>query len=54
MLAMGELLRPEQVGHGTKGGAEAAVDAASLFLNRNPKECQVLLELDFKNAFNTI
>ena len=54
MSAMGELIRPEQVGYSTKGGTEATVHAARLFVNRNYKDCQVLLKLDFKNAFNTI
>ncbi|GAV01566.1 hypothetical protein RvY_12257 [Ramazzottius varieornatus] len=54
MLSMGELLRPEQVGYGTRGGAEAAVHAARLFVSSNTNDCQVLLKLDFKNAFNTV
>ncbi|GAV00129.1 hypothetical protein RvY_11020 [Ramazzottius varieornatus] len=54
MAEMGAQLRPEQAGYGTEGGAEAAVHAARLFLSRNSAECQVLLKLDFKNAFNTV
>ncbi|GAU90416.1 hypothetical protein RvY_02833 [Ramazzottius varieornatus] len=54
MQPMGELSRPEQVGYGTRGGAEAAVHSASLFVTQNEKDCQVLLKLDFKNAFNTV
>ena len=53
MEAMGALLAPRQLGYGTPHGAEAAVFAARLFLdNIQPKE--VILKLDFKNAFNTI
>ncbi|GAV05181.1 hypothetical protein RvY_15351 [Ramazzottius varieornatus] len=52
MQPMGELLRPEQVGYGPRGGAEAAVHSARLFVTQNEKDCQVLLKLDFKNAFN--
>ena len=53
MEAMGALLAPRQLGYGTPHEAEAAVFAAQLFLdNIQPKE--VILKLDFKNAFNTI
>ena len=42
-----------QLGYGTPQGAEAAVHAAHLFLyNLQPSE--VILKLDFKNAFHTI
>ena len=49
MDTMGALLAPRQLGYGTPQGAEAAVHATRLFL---PNE--VILKLDFKNAFNTI
>ena len=50
---MGELFAPVQLGYGVKRGAEAAVHSARLFLlNLNPN--QILLKLDFKNAFNTV
>ena len=53
MEAMGALLIPCQLGYGTSHRAEAAVFAARLVLdNIQPKE--VILKLDFKNAFNTI
>ena len=48
------LVRPEQVSCGTKGGAEAAVHAARCFVDEVQLESHVLLELDFRNAFNTI
>ncbi|GAU89490.1 hypothetical protein RvY_02037 [Ramazzottius varieornatus] len=51
---MEEQVRPEQVGCGTRGGAEAAVHAVRCFLEEGRDESQVLLKLDFKNAFNTI
>ncbi|GAU87353.1 hypothetical protein RvY_00219 [Ramazzottius varieornatus] len=54
MAEMGAQLRPEQVGCGTRGSAEAAVHASRLFLSRINAECQVVLKLDFKNAFSTV
>jgi hypothetical protein len=53
MESMGDLLRPTQLGYGTRGGAEVVVHATRSFMS-NTKETQVLLKLDFKNAFNTI
>ena len=50
---MAALLAPHQLGYGVKGGAEAAVHSARLFLH-NLKPQQVLLKLDFKNAFNSL
>ena len=50
---MGVFLAPRQLGYGIKGGAEAAVHAARLFLGElNP--VNAVLKLDFSNAFNTI
>ncbi|GAU92580.1 hypothetical protein RvY_04643 [Ramazzottius varieornatus] len=51
---MEEQVRPEQVGCGTGGAAETAVRAVRCFLEKGRDESQVLLKLDFKNAFNTI
>ena len=50
---MGELLAPIQLGYGVKHGAEAAVHAARRFL-KNLQNDQVLVKLDFQNAFNTL
>lgn len=50
----GLFLRPEQLGCGTKGGCEAADQAARNFLSLPPFSCQVFLKLDFCNAFNSI
>ena len=50
---MGALLAPRQLGFGVKGGVEAAVHSARLYL-RNLKSEQVLLKLDFRNAFNSL
>ena len=50
---MATMLAPHQLGYGVKGGAEAVVHSARLFL-RNLKPDQALLKLDFKNAFNSI
>ena len=47
------LLAPHQLVYGVKGGAEAAIHSARLFL-RNLKPDQALLKLDFKNAFNSV
>ena len=53
MEEMGELLAPRQLGYGVRGGAEAAVHAARLYLyDLDPTK--VVLKLDFKNAFNSI
>ncbi|GAU97086.1 hypothetical protein RvY_08441 [Ramazzottius varieornatus] len=53
MEAMGVLVRPQQLGYGTKGGAEAVVHATRAFLEHD-STCQVLLKLDFRNASNTL
>ena len=50
---MAALLAPHQLGYGVKGGAEAAVHSTRLFLH-NLKPQQLLLKLDFKNAFNSL
>ena len=47
------ILAPHQLGYGTKNGAKAAVHAARLFL-QSMVDDQVMLSLDFKNAFNCI
>lgn len=47
------LLAPRQLGVGVRGGAEAAVHAARRFAGRMDVD-QVLIKLDFKNAFNTL
>ena len=51
---LGEVLRPVQLGYGTKGGCEIAVHATRAFLEVASNETRCLLKLDFKNAFNTI
>lgn len=50
---MSKLLAPRQLGYGISGGAEAAVHATQLYLN-NLESGQVLVKLDFQNAFNSI
>ena len=46
-------MTPRQLSFGVKGGVEAAVHSARLYLcNLEPQ--QVLLKLDFKNAFNSV
>ena len=50
---MASLLAPRQLGYGVKGGVEAAVHSARLYIH-NLKPQQALLKLDFKNAFNSV
>ena len=54
MNEIGDLVRPIQLGYGTRGGAEAAVHATRAYITEESAESQVLLKLDFKNAFNTV
>ena len=49
---MAALLAPHQLGYGVRGGAEAAVHAARLYVRDLEQRC--VLKLDFKNAFNTL
>ena len=46
------LLAPRQLGYGVRGGAEAAVHAARLYMQDLQHRC--VLKLDFRNAFNTL
>ena len=50
---MGDLLRPLQLGYGTPLGAEAAVHVARTYLH-NMQSNQLILKIDFRNAFNSI
>lgn len=50
---MSDLLAPRQLGFGVPHGVEAAVHATRAFLNNLQPE-QVLLKIDFQNAFNSI
>ena len=50
---MGNLLAPQQLGFGVRGGGEAAVHAVRLFLH-DLDPSKSVLKLDFKNAFNSI
>ena len=53
METMGQLARPTQLGYGTRGGAEAVVHATRAYMS-DIDETQVILKLDFRNAFNTV
>lgn len=53
MTAMGALVRPAQLGYGTRGGCEAAVHGTRSFMLAE-EETTVLLKMDFRNAFNTV
>ena len=48
-----DLLAPRQLGYGITGGVEAAVHAARCYL-QNLQQGEVLVKVDFKNAFNSI
>ena len=50
---LGSLLRPNQLGYGTKGGCEAAAHATRNYITNNPSN-KVFLKLDISNAFNCI
>lgn len=50
---MGSLLFPLQLGYGTRMGAEGAVHAARAYLSQL-QPGNLLLKLDFRNAFNSI
>ena len=50
---MGNLLAPQQLGFGVRGGGEAAVHAVRLFLH-DLDPSKSVLKLDFMNAFNSI
>jgi len=51
--ALGEELRPVQLGFSTKGGCEAAVHAARRYLSDGVGK-RVLLKIDMRNAFNCL
>lgn len=46
------LFEPVQLGFGVRGGCEAAVHALRTYLNTG--DCEVLLKIDVKNAFNSV
>jgi len=48
-----DTLAPRQLGVGVSGGAEAAVHAARRFVKSMDTD-EILIKLDFKNAFNTL
>ena len=50
---MSDMLAPRQMGFGVKGGAEAAIHAARLYV-ANLDSSAAVVKLDFKNAFNSI
>ena len=52
MAKFGDKFRPRQLGFGVKEGAEAAVHSARAFLEQ--KDGDILVKLDFKNAFNCV
>ena len=46
--------RPHQMGVGTPKGGEAAVHAVRAYVESDSVQDQVLLKIDFKNAFNSV
>ena len=50
---MTSLLAPRQLGYGIMGGAEAAIHAARLYLDKLLLG-HAILKLDFTNAFNSV
>ncbi|GAV01296.1 hypothetical protein RvY_12033 [Ramazzottius varieornatus] len=53
MEATSKHVRPQKLGYGTRGGAEAAVHSTRGFLSGQAGR-QILLKLDFRNAFNSV
>lgn len=56
VFAMGKLetyFKPYQLGVGVRGGCEAAVHACRRFLESMPDD-QIVVKLDFRNAFNSL
>ncbi|KAL1448203.1 hypothetical protein WDU94_012273 [Cyamophila willieti] len=51
---MAALFLPHQLGFGTKLGCEAAIHAARAYVSDPSHEDQVLLKIDFQNAFNSV
>lgn len=52
--AIGEELRPHQMGYGTPTGAETIVHVVRNFVTTSTPHLKVLCKLDFKNAFNEL
>ena len=50
----GKEFRPNQMGVGTPKGCEAAVHAVRCYVKNDTVQDQVLLKIDFKNAFNSV
>ena len=50
---MPQLLVPHQLGFGTTGGIEAAVDAGRIYLKHLPLN-HAMVKVDFRDAFNSI
>lgn len=50
----GNYLRPVQMGFNTKGGCEASVHATRTYLKNNKYSKNILLKIDFENAFNSV
>jgi len=53
MEYLGPELDPRQIGVGVRGGAEAVVHAAQVFVS-SASSCHALIKPDMVNAFNTV
>lgn len=51
---MGLYLRPQQLGFGTANGCEAIIHTVRTFLHQHRASNNILLKIDFRNAFNVI
>ena len=49
-----QLFRPNQLGVGVPKGAEIAVHTVRHYLSQSQDKEEILLKVDFKNAFNTL
>lgn len=51
---MSSKFQPKQVGFGTRGGGAAAVHATRSIIKKNKGTNNIVLKIDFRNAFNEI
>lgn len=51
---LGVTLRPQQLGFGTRYGAEAGAHAARRYVNFSHTSTKVMIKIDFANAFNEL
>lgn len=49
-----DMFKPRQLGFGVRGGAESAVHGLRRFIDESMDSDQVIVKIDFKNAFNSL